>query len=91
MKEQRGFRLEKELLDRIDDYCDRMDMSYNSIISQCVKLALPFVESPSYYNLRIKGWRVEQLAAEITAMFEARGLAKPPASPSPEHKPRRRP
>jgi hypothetical protein len=65
MKEQRGFRLETEVLKRIDRYCERLDASYNSVISQCIRLGLPLIESPVYYHVRVNGITPEMLGEEF--------------------------
>jgi len=65
VKTQRGFRLEQDTLKRIDDLGERMDVSYNHVVTQCVKGFLPVMESSEYYEARLAGMELEEISAMV--------------------------
>jgi len=72
MKEQRGFRLEEAVLKDIDNYCEKMEMSYNAVITQCIRIAFPALKTEAYYKLRMAGVTPEMLAGDVVKMVESR-------------------
>ncbi len=69
-KKQRGMRLDPDLMGKVDEYCVKMDTSYNYVVQQCVAMFFPVMESPEYYAARMKGITPEKFKELVREAFK---------------------